>query len=84
MTTVYRVDVYPTLTTEGLLWWQKTGERHDLPSGGRTVIDTNGGQPADGWHESRRDAYLEAVVYVQGIVQKLHDQVDRFMCEAAR
>lgn len=84
MTTVYRVTVSPVITGWGLMHHEKVGTLHELAGGTRTVIDGNGGQPPEGWHTSRRDAYLEAAEYVQAIVAKLHGQVDRFMVEAAK
>lgn len=84
MTKMYQVAVYPTMTVSGVWVSEKHGTLYELDGGRQTVIDTHGGQPADGWHKSRRDAYLEASEKVQAYATRLANQAAYLREEATK
>ena len=84
MTKVYQVYVAPTMTAYGVWVQEKQGELHDLSGGRQTVLDTHGGQPPDGWHKSRRDAYLEAAEKVERFALQIANQAAYLREEAQR
>ena len=89
---VYRIDVSPVLTGNGLALWERSGEVRSITDGQVVLAHREDGTPVnwqgscslDGWHATRADALLAAAEKVQALTAPILGQIRRLWSEALK
>lgn len=92
MSQVYRINVSPVLTGNGLSLWEQVGTVQTITDGQVVLALRDDGQPVDwagacsldGWHATRADALLAAADKVQAFAAPILQQIRRLRAEAAK
>lgn len=89
---VYKIDVSPVLTGNGLALWERSGEVRSITDGQVVLAHREDGTPVnwqgacslDGWHATRADALLAAASRIQEFASPILKQIRRLRAEAAK